>query len=138
MPALSRWFLRSALLYLPASLLLGFLRDWPPLASRPFAAAVGPVAVHLLTVGWVTQTIFGVAFWMFPRPARKRTTGSTSIGWFAFAALNTGILLRAAAEPAVSLGAGGWRGIALAVAAALHLAGCLAMVMVLWPRLEER
>lgn len=138
MPELSRWFLRAALLYLTAGLLLGFLRDWPPLASGPFAAAVGPVALHFITVGWITQTIFGVAWWMFPRPRGTRVVEGSPLGWLAFAALNAGILARAVAEPAVTLGTGGWRAAVLTVAAALHMLGATAMVIVLWPRLEER
>ncbi len=135
MPALSRWFLRAALLHLVAALVLNLSRVLPglPDATR---AALAPVGVHFLMVGWVTQMIVGVGYWMFPRPGRS--FGPPWLGWTAFAGLNAGVLLRAVAEPAVSLGAAGPLRALLVVAAGLQLVGAFAAVALLWPRLEER
>jgi hypothetical protein len=138
MPPLTRWLLRAALLHLVAALALGLARAWPGLAGTARAAALAPVAVHLLMVGWVTQMIVGVAYWMFPRPSPGRSHGPAWLGWVAFAGLNGGVLLRAVAEPAVALGGAGAGRSLLVVASALQLAGVLAAVALLWPRLEVR
>lgn len=55
--------------------------------------------LHLLTVGWLTQLIFGVAFWLFPSPA-PGTQPSARLVWSAYGALNGGLLLRLGCEPA--------------------------------------
>ncbi len=67
MPKLSRWFVKSALICLVLGSLAGGLS-----LGGPGLAALAPLAWHLLAVGWATQLIFGVAFWMFPlvKPAR--------------------------------------------------------------------
>lgn len=51
-------------------------------------------------VGWVTQMIIGVAFWMFPKYTRERPRGSEALAWITYVLLNVGLLLRAIAEPA--------------------------------------
>lgn len=102
MPTLTRWCLRAAMLNLVAALALGVVlalpgSDWP--ARAP---ALRPVFYHLLMVGWATQMIYGVGWWMFPRrtPAEPQTP---PLAWVAFVSLNAGLLLRAYAEPAVQL-----------------------------------
>lgn len=67
MPVLTRWFLKAALLYLVAALITGVVLALPASSASPAIAALTPVYFHLLMVGWVTQMIFGVAYWMFPR-----------------------------------------------------------------------
>jgi hypothetical protein len=34
-----------------------------------------PVYLHLFMIGWVTQMIFGVAYWMFPRVSKENPRG---------------------------------------------------------------
>jgi hypothetical protein len=72
LPRLARWYVRTALAYFIAALLVGvslMLRLVLPLppATQVAVAALQPVYFHLLMVGWVTQLIFGVVFWMFPK-----------------------------------------------------------------------
>jgi len=55
MPALARWFVRTALVYLVAALLAGVaLMLGPVLNLPPAISALQPVYFHLLMVGWVT------------------------------------------------------------------------------------
>ena len=68
------------------------------MVSRPLAGLV-PVYFHLLMVGWVTQLIFGVAFWMFPRYSKEKPRGREGLAWAMYASLNAGLLLRGLAEP---------------------------------------
>ena len=132
MPPLTRWFLRSAIVCLLAGLALGVFTAG---ATGAAAAAAQPLAVHLLVVGWATQMIFGVAFWMFPRPGGAGF-GDPRPGWTAFASLNIGLLLRAAAEPAAQLGAAGaFTALALAVSAASQLAAVLLFAGIMWRRI---
>lgn len=98
MPLLTRLFLLSSMLYL---LLYGvgevLLNLLPGIFEgiSPF-----PTLFHLFTIGWITQMIFGVAFWMFPKP-RKGTEPRGREGWarLSFFTINLGLLLRVVAEP---------------------------------------
>lgn len=132
MPQLTRAFLRAALLWL----LLG-LGLMLALAARP--ADLSPfwrqTAFHCLTVGWLTQMIFGVAHWMFPRASRERPRGEARLGWLAFVALNAGLVLRVATEPLQWQASGGP---VLALAGALQFAGAITWALHIWPRVKER
>src|SRR3990172_1944673 len=100
MPPLTRWFIKSALACFVAALLVGVSLAARSLVNLPpVFAALQPVYFHLLMVGWVTQLIFGVAFWMFPKFSREQPRGSERLGWATFALLNSGLLLRVIAEP---------------------------------------
>lgn len=140
MPPLTRWYIRLAFGYLVLALLTGTAAAArQPLGLPPIIAAFGPVAVHLFVVGWITQMIFGVAYWMFPRVLPGRSFGSPVLGWTAFAGLNAGLLLRAGFEPWAALrGSGPWTGVALAASALFQLAAVLGMVALLWRRVAER
>lgn len=95
-----------------------------------------PTYLHLVTVGWLTNLIFGVAFWMFPRYTALHPRGSDALGWASYAGLNAGLLLRLVGEPALFAGADG-RTMLLA-SAALQLVGGWAFVLNLWPRVKVR
>jgi hypothetical protein len=129
-PQLSRWLARTALLYLIAALLLGLLM---PLAGREAAYLGGawPVYIHLLVVGWVTQLIAAVAYWMFPRREPKLPPNDVA-GYFVYGMLNAGLLLRAYAEPLPE------RHGLLPAAALLQLAAIVLLAATLWPRIRGR
>jgi len=101
MPTLSRWFVKTALVYFVAALLTGVaLMLRLVLELPPEVAALQPVYFHLLMVGWVSQLIFGVVFWMFPKYTQERPRGSERLGWATFWLLNAGLALRAVVEHA--------------------------------------
>ena len=129
MPRLSRWLARTALLYLVAALLLGLAMPFG--RHSAYVAAAWPVYIHLLVLGWATQLIAAVAYWMFPRPD-PRKPGSDLPGWLMYGLLNTGLILRAVAEPVVE------RHPLLPIAAALQLAAMLIFAATLWPRIRSR
>ena len=54
------------MLYLVAALALGIAMQMPFAAASPLMRAIWPAYLHLLVLGWLTQLIFGVAYWMFP------------------------------------------------------------------------
>jgi len=138
MPPLTRWFVRSAMLWLLLALAGGILLASGVAAQIPGTAVVlpYPTYLHLVTVGWLTNLIFGVAFWMFPRYTAERPRGSDALGWASYAGLNAGLLLRLVGEPAQLAGAGGR--ILLLASAGLQLAGGWAFVLNTWPRVKAK
>lgn len=130
MPELSRWFIRTALAYLLVSLLVGVAQ--PSLAD---GLIVWPTYVHLLVLGWLTQLIFGVAYWMFPRYPGMNSAWRDRTGWAAYGSLNLGLILRAFAESGPnSASRSGW----LLFSALLQLAAGWAFVVLAWPRVRGR
>ena len=100
MPPLTRWHIKSALLYLAAAMTLGVALALSAVVEMPgWLAYLSPSFFHLIMVGWVTQLIFGVIFWMFPIVSKARPRGSERLGWATYILLNVGLLLRVLCEP---------------------------------------
>ena len=137
MPALTRWFLRAGMVYFLAAVLTGLLLAAPIAWSGHTAVALfGPTQLHLFTVGWITQIIFGVAYWMFPRHSARQPRGSTTLGWASLILLNTGLLFRVVGEPLSRMGSP--VGPLLIVSALLQLMAGWAFVLNTWPRVRGR
>lgn len=139
MPLLTRWVIRTALLYLVAGVITGalywantFWQIWPPLR------AFNPIYIHLLVVGWVTQLIYGVMYWMFPIISKRNMRGSVYPAWGTYVFLNIGLLLRAIGEP--------WRAIEpnevnqalLVLSSVCQVVAGVLLVITVWPRVRER
>lgn len=101
MPLITRCLIKAGLASLVCALLIAALLAVPPtLVKLPSAIyALQPVYFHLFMVGWVTQLIFGVAFWMFPKFTKEKPRGSERLGWAVYVLLNLGLILRVLAEP---------------------------------------
>lgn len=100
MPALSRWCVRCALIYLVVGMGVG---SWLLIeqANGHAPGTTWPVLhAHLLLVGFLLLLIMGVAHWMFPRVHGTRV--GRGGGWVAFALVNAGLILRVLAEPRVN------------------------------------
>jgi cbb3-type cytochrome oxidase subunit 1 len=138
MPPLTRWYIRLSLVYFAAALLLGLLLALRPVLDLPERLrAFAPVYLHLFMVGWVTQLIFGVVYWMFPKYSRERPRGSEALAWATFGLINLGLWLRVAAEPMLGEGGRAW-GIILGLSAVLQWLAGLAFVINTWGRVKER
>jgi cbb3-type cytochrome oxidase subunit 1 len=139
MPTLTRWYLKSALIFFILALLAAFLQAIQNIVTVPaFINALGPVYIHLFLVGWVTQLIFGVVFWMFPKHSLERPRGSQPLGWATFWLLNLGLILRAAGEPIMATQPSSFVGWILVVSALLQwLAGIFFFVNT-WGRIKEK
>ena len=139
MPLVTRYFIKTSLVFFVAALLCGFLLALRPFIKLPnFVIGLTPVYFHLFMVGWVTQIIIGVAFWMFPKFTKEKPRGSQMLAWSTYVLLNGGLLLRVVAEPANAIQAWmGW-GRLLALSALLQWLGGLAFVANTWPRIKER
>ncbi|MCB8987870.1 MAG: hypothetical protein H6661_09000 [Ardenticatenaceae bacterium] len=94
MPRLTRWYIRTAFLYL----LLGFTIGALLLANKGIPLFPGlwrwlPVHVEFLLYGWVAQLTMGMAFWILPRYWQKPRRPHENYARAAFVLLNLGIWL---------------------------------------------
>ena len=136
MPRLSRFFIKSALVYLVLGGAIAGLALSGAGGLPPVLLALRPLAWHLLTVGWATQLIFGVAFWMFPHMPGGPPRGDERLAWLVFWTLNAGLALRALGEPMAALRPGPAPVVLLPLAATLQLAAVLTFVLLAWPRVR--
>jgi len=132
MPLLTRTFIKTAMIDLALALVLGVL------LTLGITSGLFPVYIHLLVFGWLTQLIFGVVFWMFPKYSVEKPRGSEVLGWWTYALLNTGLLLRAIAEPIQSTQANSLSGWILVLSAVLQFLSGLAFVFNSWGRVKEK
>lgn len=139
MPSIVRIFIKTALVYFVAALLIGLYQViLPSLPEDLRIPALNPVYFHLLMVGWVTQLIVGVAYWMFPRYSKESPRGPEWLGPAILILLNAGLVLRAIGEPMQAAGSADLAGWLLAISAAIQLAAGWMIVAALWPRVKER
>lgn len=143
MPKISRVFVLTALAYLALAMVAGILLAGLGAAdgglgvsgagSLSSVALLRPAWIHLITVGWLTQLIFGVALWLFPRPDGHSDPGGADL-WLCYGALNAGLLLRVASEagPAVGVSVG-----FLPLSATLQFVAVLVFVFHVWPRVRR-
>lgn len=104
----------------------------------PGLGALEPVYFHLFMLGWVLQLIFGVAWWMFPILSREKPRGNEAIGWVVFYALNSGLILRAVAEPMRNLSTAGVWQVLLVISAVLQMIAGWTFVICIWPRVKGK
>jgi heme/copper-type cytochrome/quinol oxidase subunit 1 len=139
MPAQTRWFLHSSLVYLILAMVLGILNAaQAPLNLPAQINAFSPIYFHLFMVGWVTQLIFGVVFWMFPKHSKEQPRGNESLGWATFWLLNVGLLLRLVGEPAQVLLTNPIWGWVVGLSAVLQWMAGMIFVINTWGRVKER
>ena len=132
MPLLTRAFIKTALVYFALALLLGIL-----LAFR-VGNGLFPVYIHLFVFGWLTQLIFGVVYWMFPKYSNQSPRGHEMLGWLSHGTLNAGLVLRAVAEPLQVSQAGDLFGMLLVLSAVLQWLSGLTFFINTWPRVKEK
>ncbi len=139
MPTLSRWFIKIGMLYLVIGLMMGAaLLAQPVMGWSASLHVLRPVYLHFLFIGWVTQVIMGVGYWMFPKYSKEKPRGKEWVGWMVLISLNVGMVLRAIGEPAVVLAPQAGLGWTLAVASLLLLAAGWGFIFNTWGRIKER
>lgn len=132
MPLLTRVFIKTGMICLALALTLGIL--------LAFGVTNGffPVYIHLLVFGWLTQLIFGVIFWMFPKYSTEKPRGNETLGWWTYILLNLGLLVRGIAEPMQATRANTFSAWVLVLSAILQFASGLLFVINSWGRVKER
>lgn len=135
MPTQARWLIKTALVYLAVALMIGVVRAGQAAGVVPgTASSLWLPQLHLLTVGWLTQLIFGVASWLFPNP--DGGMADSRAVWVAYGTLNLGLLLRLGFEPrAVPEDLRAW---GLVVSAALQWTASLLLVGHFWRRVRTK
>jgi len=132
MPFLTRTFIKTGMICLTIALMLGIL------LALGVPNGLFPVYIHFLVFGWLTQLIFGVVFWMFPKFSVEKPRGSETVGWWTYALLNIGLLLRAIAEPIQSTQPSPFGGWMLILSAVLQFLSGLLFVINGWGRVKEK
>ena len=151
MPITSRVFVKASLVYLGLGAVLGALlliNRWIPLGAA--VASLRVVHVEFLVMGWVTQFIVGVAWWLFPPlaispasaaagPPRRGQAqrGSEPLFWVTFAFLNAGILLHAVVGPLYSRTENEVLGFLVSLSGLFVLVAALSFVLNMWRRVRE-
>lgn len=138
MPPLTRWFVKTSFVYLALALITGLLVEIQSALKLTSLGGLFPIYIHLLVFGWLSQLIFGVVFWMFPRYSAERPRGSETLGWWTYALLNVGLLLRALAEPIDSMQPNPFSGWALVLSAIIQFLAGLLFVINSWGRVKEK
>jgi hypothetical protein len=148
MPLTTRVYVKVSIVYLALGAVLGALlliNGWLPLGSAIYY--LKPAHVQFLVVGWLTQLILGVAWWLFPPlafrlrgqdyPRGQAQRGSEPLFWVTFALLNAGVLLYALGEPLYTRTGSGLFGGLVALSGLCLLAAAVAFVVNMWARVRE-
>ena len=139
MPTLSRWFIKIGMLYFVMGISIGSVMllqptfDWSPRLQL-----LRPVYLHFLFIGWVTQLIMGVGYWMFPKYTKAKPRGSEKVGWTVLILLNVGLILRGIGEPMMIIEPGMTYGWMLAIASMCLLFAGWGFILNTWGRIKER
>lgn len=102
MPDHSRWMIKAGIIWLVISVGMGLLGTVAEAGYFNWLDANFRMAVwHTLTVGWLTQLIFGVSLWMFPgvRKRSRQKDAQSNVEWIIFGLLNFGVALRLITQP---------------------------------------
>ena len=137
MPTLTRWFIKSSLVYFVSALVIAVVLALQAPLNLPSAmGSLMPVYFHLFMVGWITLFIFGVIYWMFPRFSKERPRGSERLAWATYGLINVGLILRVIGEPVNALQSQAGFGWLLALSAILQWLGGMAFVLNTWGRVK--
>jgi hypothetical protein len=138
MPSLTRWFVKTSFVYLALALIAGLLMEARSALHLVALGGLFPVYLHLFVLGWLTQLIFGVVFWMFPKHSAETPRGSEALGWWTYLLLNVGLLLRVVSEPVNSMQPNPFSGWTLVLSAVIQFLAGLLFVVNSWGRVKEK
>jgi len=134
MPLVTRIFLFSAFMWLLISLGLDAAVSAGRAGLLPALPLSGVTTLHGIVFGWITQMIFGVAWWMFPPASRQNARPLGGLAWISYGAMNGGLALRFIFES--------WqveeRALLLVISAALQALAFLAYAPAILPRIKVR
>lgn len=141
MPPEARWFVKVGLCYLALTFIAGSVLLALEAMGRAVPYVFGIEHAHLGTVGWLVNTVIGIALWMLPlnRARFPRTQGRYPRPMIVacFALLNGGLVLRLAAEPWYQLGGDKVAPAALLLVSALaQPLGIAIFVAIAWQRVR--
>ena len=151
MPVTSRLFVKASIIYLCLGAILGalmFINRWIPLGA--WVSYIRVSHVEMLIVGWLTQLILGVAWWLFPPlkiglradaplPIRRGQTqrGSEPLFWVTFGLLNAGVLIQSVVQPLYTWSRVEVFHVLTGISGVLLLLAAIAFVVNMWGRVRE-
>jgi hypothetical protein len=133
---LVRLYVKTSFVFLMLGLLLGgYITIQVNLAGRGVPWPLITAHVHLVLVGFMLMLVFGVATWMFPRPARDDGRYRPWLAWIVYWLLTASTVVRVLGELAAA--AAGARGSYLAAAGGLgQIAAAVVFVINMWTRVR--
>src|SRR5262249_25903647 len=136
MTPLVRLYVKTSFVFLLLGLALGaYITLEVNLVGRGVPWPLITAHVHLLLVGFMLMLVFGVATWMFPRPARDDARYRPGLAQVVYWLLTASTIVRLLGELAAA--ATGTRGSALAAGGGLRpLAAALVLVVNMWARVR--
>lgn len=99
MPKISRYFIKSGMLFLFTGVLIFAVNEFPGLQLQ---YPLLPIYWHMIALGWISQIIMGVALWMFPKGKSSLSKHGSLLSWVSFISLNLGLVFRFCSEPFLS------------------------------------
>ena len=136
MTPLVRLYVKTSFAFLLLGLILGgYITVEVNLRGRAVAWPLITAHVHLVLVGFMLTLVFGVATWMFPRPARDDGRYRPRLAWVVYWLLTASTLVRVLGE--LEAAAAGSRGSSLAALGGLgQLAAAIVFVANMWTRVR--
>jgi hypothetical protein len=136
-PYVSRLFIKTGIAYLIVTFIAGAVLLWLEAIDHPAPFVAEIEHGHAGFVGWLVNTVIGVAYWLLPvnRGRFPATQGRypEALARASFYALNIGLLLRLLGEPLLVMHR---REIAVALeaSAVLQVGGVAAFGWIAWQR----
>ncbi len=138
MPYVSRLFIKTGIAYLLLTFVAGAVLLSLEAAGRPAPYMIEVEHGHAGFVGWLVNTVIGVAYWLLPvnraRFAETQGRYPERRARFSFYALNVGLALRLLSEPWFSRQPGPAGSALLYLAALLQVMGIAAFASIAWHR----
>jgi len=136
MTPLVRLYVKTSFVFLLLGLVLGgYIAIQVNLLGRAVPWPLITAHTHLVLVGFMLMLVFGVATWMFPRPARDARRYRPGLAWLVYWLHTVSTAVRAVGELAAA--ATGSRGSPLAALGGLgQLAAAMVFVINMWTRVR--
>ena len=138
MPFVPRLFVKAGIVYLALTFILGAVLLALEAVGRPAPFILGIEHGHMGFVGWLVNTVIGVALWLLPlnRKAFPQNQGRypERLARISFVMLNVGLPLRLVVEPIHSSAPTTATRALLFVSALLQVAAILCVGWIAWNR----
>jgi heme/copper-type cytochrome/quinol oxidase subunit 1 len=136
MTPLVRLYVKTSFVFLLLGLVLGgYVAIEVNLLGRAVPWPLITAHTHLVLVGFMLMLVFGVATWMFPRPARDDARYRPGLAWLVYWLLTASTVVRALGE--LSAAVTGGRSSPLAALGALgQLTAAMLFVVNMWTRVR--
>ena len=136
MPPVTRWFIKSGMIWFALGVTLAFVTELPGIRG---SALLLPIYWHMLVIGWITQVIMGVSVWMFPRKRRNRKKEQSTLVTSAFFLLNGGLIVRFLSEPFLPFVSDSALVPAVVIVSGiLQVAAIILFIAEIWPRVQPK